>query len=51
VYVSAISIGVGFANLTSFIDDAVGWRNASLVVCGIGGIITSTLLCLEEPER
>lgn len=51
VYVAAISIGVGFANLTSFINDAVGWRNAILVVTGVGGIITLGLFFLDEPIR
>jgi len=51
VYVAAISIGVGFANLTSFINDAVGWRNAILVVTGIGGFITIGLFFIEEPIR
>jgi MFS family permease len=51
VYVAAISIGVGFANLTSFINEAFGWRNAILVVTGIGGFITIGLIFLVEPVR
>ena len=51
VYVAAISIGVGFANLTSFINEAVGWRDSVLVVTGIGFVITFLILFLEEPIR
>ena len=51
VYVAAISIGVGFANMTSFINDAFGWRNSVLVVTGIGAAITLALFLLEEPIR
>ena len=51
VYVAAISIGVGFANLTSFINEAVGWRDSVLVVTGIGLAVTVLILLLKEPLR
>ena len=51
VYVAAISVGVGFANLTSFINEAVGWRDSILVVSGIGMVATVLILFMEEPLR
>jgi predicted MFS family arabinose efflux permease len=51
VYVAAISIGVGFANLTSFINEAVGWRDSILIVTSIGLVVTVFILFLREPLR
>jgi predicted MFS family arabinose efflux permease len=51
VYVAAISVGVGFANLTSFINEAVGWRDSILVVSGIGMVATILIFFMEEPLR
>ena len=48
---AAISVGVGFANLTSYINEAVGWRDSILIVSGIGFAATVFLLFMEEPLR
>ena len=37
--------------MTSFINEAVGWRDSVLVVSGIGALITLALFLLEEPIR
>lgn len=51
MYVAAISVGVGFANLTSFINEAIGWRDSILVVSGIGLVATVLIFFMEEPLR
>jgi MFS family permease len=51
VYVAAISFGVGLANLTSIVNDNVGWRNCTLIVSSIGigtGVLAVTI---EEALR
>jgi len=50
-YVAAVSLGVGMANLTSILDEAVGWRYSSLLVGLFGLFTTSLICCLEEPPR
>lgn len=48
VYVAAISFGVGLANLTSILNESIGWRNCALVVSSIG-IATGLLgVTIEE---
>lgn len=37
--------------MTSFINDAFGWRDSVLIVSGIGATITLSLFLLEEPIR
>ena len=51
VYVTAVSLGVGMASLTSIVNEAVGWRVSSLIVGGIGLFVTSLIIFLEEPRR
>lgn len=51
VYVTAISFGVGLANLTSIANQHIGWRNCSLVVSGIGFIFGLLGFTIEEAER
>jgi predicted MFS family arabinose efflux permease len=49
--VTAVSIGVGCANLTSLINNEIGWRNSIIVVTMIGLFITFLCCFLEEPRR
>lgn len=51
VYVAAISFGVGLANITSLINQSIGWRECSLVVSGIGIFMSLLALGLQEPAR
>lgn len=51
VYVAAISFGVGLASLTTIMNSAIGWRNCSLVVSGVGMCISLLALTIEEPVR
>jgi ACS family D-galactonate transporter-like MFS transporter len=51
VYVAAISFGMGLANLTSLINNSIGWRECSLVVSGIGIVFSLVALSLYEPAR
>jgi len=39
------------ANLTSIIDDNIGWRNSALLVSGIGLLIGLCSFFIEEPVR
>ena len=50
-YVAAVSLGVGMANLTSIMNEALGWRYSSLVVGIFGLLVTALIPCLEEPRR
>ena len=50
-YVAAVSLGVGFANLTSIMNEVIGWRNSSLVVGAFGIFVTFLITFLEEPPR
>ena len=51
VYVTAVSVGVGCANLTSLINSEIGWRNSVIVVSIIGLFVTLLCCFLEEPRR
>lgn len=51
VYVAAVSLGVGFASLTSILNNKIGWRNSVVVVSTIGLIFSLFSLCLNEPRR
>lgn len=51
VYVAAISFGVGLASLTAILNDAIGWRNCSLVVSGVGIVVSFLGLTVFEPAR
>ena len=51
VYVTAVSLGVGFANLTSILNQKIGWRNCILVVSGIGLFFSFLSIFLKEPRR
>ena len=51
VYVTAISFGVGMANLTSLINTKVGWRVAAVIVSCIGIFFSILILCIQEPIR
>lgn len=51
LYVTAISFGVGFANLTSFMNEQVGWRNCVLITSGFGFLVGLLVTCLKEPLR
>ena len=51
VYVTAISFGVGLANLTSIMNEQIGWRNCALVVGAIGVVASFCALFIEETER
>ena len=48
---TAISFGVGFANLTSFINEALGWRESILAVSAFGFLVTLLIISLKEPLR
>ena len=48
---AAVSLGVGFANLTSIMNEVIGWRNSSLVVGAYGIFVTILVTFLEEPPR
>lgn len=51
VYVAAISFGVGLANLTSLINNSIGWRECALVVSGIGIWCALLGFGIYEPVR
>jgi len=51
VYVTAVSFGVGLANLTTIINENQGWRNSSLIVSGIGLVAGLLGLTIEEAVR
>ena len=51
VYVAAISFGVGLANITSLVNNAIGWRESALVVSGIGIFFSLLGLTIYEPNR
>ena len=51
VYVAAISFGVGLANLTSIMNESIGWRKCSLVVGAIGIFAGFLGLTLSEVDR
>ncbi len=51
LYVAAVSIGVGFANLTSIINFQIGWRLSSVFVSTFGLIITILTCFIHEPRR
>jgi len=51
VYVAAVSLGVGLANLTSIFNARFGWRISSVIVSSIGLLVTCLLACLQEPKR
>lgn len=51
VYVTAISFGVGMANLTSLINTRFGWRVSAIIVSSIGLFFSILILCIKEPIR
>ena len=51
VFVAAVSVGVGLANLTSIVNNEIGWRNSSVLVSCIGIFVTFLLICIKEPRR
>ena len=51
VYVTAVSLGVGFANLTSILNQKIGWRNCVLVTSGVGLFFSFLTMFLKEPRR
>jgi sugar phosphate permease len=51
VFVTAVSIGIGIANLTSIINKKIGWRNSSLCVSCTGLFVTFLIILIKEPRR
>jgi len=51
IYVAAISFGVGLANLTSIVNQSIGWRESALVVAGVGILSGFLGLTLNEADR
>jgi MFS family permease len=51
VYVTAVSFGVGLANLTTIMNEQEGWRNSILIVSGIGLGCGMLGLTIEEALR
>jgi sugar phosphate permease len=51
LYVTAVSFGVGLANLTTIINEKEGWRNSALIVSGMGIAAGLLGLTIEEAVR
>jgi predicted MFS family arabinose efflux permease len=47
----AVSFGVCFANLTTLINNRLGWRKASLIVSIMGTSMAFLAIFLSEPRR
>jgi predicted MFS family arabinose efflux permease len=46
----SISFGVCCANLTSLINQRIGWRQTCLLVGGINLVLTLMIVFLDEPR-
>jgi predicted MFS family arabinose efflux permease len=51
IFVTAVSFGVGAANLTSIMNQKIGWRNSALACSSFGVVVAILLITIEEPKR
>ena len=51
IFVTAVSFGVGAANLTSIMNQKIGWRNSALACSSFGVIVALLVMTIEEPKR
>jgi len=51
IFAAGVYMGVGLSAFAVIFDDALGWRNAIRLVCGICWLISIPMFFVPEPER